>query len=144
MMGDPTKVLVPVDGSDHADHAVSHAIRLAKLGQALEVHILNVQPPLTGDVASFIAKPTRDDYHREEAEKVLAGARELLAKAGVAFKEHICVGRPGPSIVAFARQLGCGQIVMGTHGSGAALKMVLGSVAADVVRDSPVPVTVVK
>jgi nucleotide-binding universal stress UspA family protein len=33
---------------------------------------------------------------------------------------------------------------MGTHGLGAALQLVLGSVAQDVVRGSKVPVTVVK
>ena len=144
MTGDPSKVLVPVDGSTHAERAVAFAISLAKLGQAREIHLLNVQPPLTGDVAAFIDKPTRDDYHRDEAEKSLAGARKLLGDAGVPFKEHICVGRPGPSIVAFTGKLDCGQVVMGTHGLGGAMTFVLGSVAQDVVRDSMVAVTVVK
>lgn len=144
MTGDPSKILVPVDGSSHSERAITHAIEMIKLGQAKELHVLNVQPPLSGQVVAFIDKPTRDDYHREEAEKALAGARKLLADAGVAFKEHICVGQPGSSIVAFAKRLNCGQIVMGTHGAGAALQLVLGSVAQDVVRESKIPVTVVK
>ena len=144
MTADPSRILVAVDGSEHSARAVRHAVELAKLGQANEVHLLNVQPPLTGNVATFIDKPTRDDYHRDEADKALAGARKLLADAGVPFKEHIGVGKPGHAIVAFAKQLGCGQIVMGTHGLGAALKFVLGSVAQDVVRDSQAAVTVVK
>jgi len=62
----------------------------------------------------------------------------------VPFKQHIGVGQPGPTIVAFAAKLDCGQIVMGTHGMGSALQLVLGSVAQDVVRDSGAAVTVVK
>lgn len=144
MSGDLSKVLVPVDGSPVAERAVRHAIAVAKAGQVRDLHLLNVQPPLSGDVAEFIDKPTRDDYHRDEAEKALAGARRLLAEAGVPFKEHIGVGRPGSSIVAFTRKLGCGQVVIGTHGLGVAMRFVLGSVAQDVVRESDVAVTVVK
>ncbi len=144
MTGDPAKILVPVDGSDHSDRAVAHAIEMFKLGQAKELHLLNVQPPLSGQVVAFIDKPTRDDYHREEADKALDSARKLLAGAGVPFKEHISVGQPGAAILAFAKRLNCGQIVMGTHGKGAAMQLVLGSVAQDVVRESKVPVTVIK
>jgi nucleotide-binding universal stress UspA family protein len=144
MKGDLSKILVPVDGSPQAERATRHAIEMHRAGQVRELHLLNVQPSLPGHVTSFIDKPTRDDYHREEAEKALAGARRLLLEANVPFKEHISVGRPGPSIVAFAGKLGCGQIVMGTHGLGSALQLVLGSVAQDVVRDADAAVTVVK
>jgi nucleotide-binding universal stress UspA family protein len=132
MKGDLSKILVPVDGSPQAERATRHAIEMHRAGQVRELHLLNVQPSLPGHVTSFIDKPTRDDYHRE------------LLEANVPFKEHISVGRPGPSIVAFAGKLGCGQIVMGTHGLGSALQLVLGSVAQDVVRDADAAVTVVK
>ena len=144
MSGDLSKVLVPVDGSPQAERAVKHAIGMAKGGQVKALHLLNVQPPLSATVGTFIDKPTRDDYHREEADKALAGPRRLLGEAGVPFKEYIGVGQPGPSIIAFARKLGCGQIVMGTHGAGSALQLVLGSVAQDVVREAGAAVTVVK
>jgi nucleotide-binding universal stress UspA family protein len=144
MTGDPSKLLVPVDGSEHALRALRHAIEMVKLGQAGEIHVLNVQPPLSGSVTTFIDKPTRDDYHREEADKALAGARRLLKDAGLRLDEHIAVGEPGATICAFAKRLGVGQIIMGTHGLGSAMQLVLGSVAQDVVRDSKIPVTVVK
>jgi len=144
MSGDLSKVLVPVDGSPQADRAVKHAIEMSKIGQARELHLLNVQPALSGDVAAFVDKPTRDDYHRDEADKSLESARKLLKAADMPFKEHIGVGQPAPTIVAFAKKLGCGQIVMGTHGLGAALRLVLGSVAQEVVRESDAAVTVVK
>ena len=144
MTGDPSKLLVPTDGSEHSLRALRRAVEMVKLGHASEVHLLNVQPPLSGSVTTFIDKPTRDDYHREEADKALANARALLSQAGVRFEEHIAVGDPGAMINAFAKRLGVGQILMGTHGLGSAMQLVLGSVAQDVVRDSKVPVTVVK
>lgn len=144
MSGDLSKVLVPIDGSSHSERAVRHAIEMHRTGQVRELHVLNVQPALSGNVGTYIDKPTRDDFHREEAEKALAPARELLKKAGVPFKEHIGVGQPGPTIIAFAEKLNCGQIVMGTHGLGAALQLVLGSVAQDVVQNCKAAVTVVK
>ena len=144
MSGDLSKVLVPVDGSSHAERAVRHAIEMHRSGQVRELHLLNVQPALPGHVGTFIDKPTRDDFHREEAEKALASARNLLNVAKTPFKEHIGVGQPGPSIIAFAEKLNCGQVIMGTHGLGSALQLVLGSVAQDVVRDSGAAVTVVK
>jgi nucleotide-binding universal stress UspA family protein len=144
MSGDPQKILVAVDGSDQSLRALRRAIDLTKGGPGTEVHLLNVQPALSGASVTFVDKQTRDDYHREEAEKALTGARRLLNDAGVGFVEHIGVGEAGPTIVAFCKRLGCDQIVMGTHGLGAAMQLVLGSVAQDVVRSSKVPVTVVK
>jgi nucleotide-binding universal stress UspA family protein len=144
MSGEVGRILVPVDGSAHAERAVKHAVAMARQGQAVELHLLNVQPALTGNVVTFIDKPTRDDYHREEAEKALAPARALLKEAGISAIEHIGVGTPGPTIVAFAKRLGCVQIVMGSHGLGAAMQLVLGSVAQDVVRNTDCVVTIVK
>lgn len=144
MSGDLSKVLVPVDGSAHSERAVRHAIEMHKSGQVRELHLLNIQPALPDHVGTFIDKPTRDDFHREEADKALNPARASLSKAGVPFKEHIGVGQPGPSILAFAEKLNCGQIIMGTHGAGAAMQLVMGSVAQDVVKNSKAAVTVVK
>ena len=62
MTGGPAKILVPVDGSSQAEHAVTHAIEMVTLGQAAEIHLLNVQPPLTGGAVTFIDKPTRDAW----------------------------------------------------------------------------------
>lgn len=143
-MSENLRVLLPTDDSAPARKAAEHVIAMARLGLRLEVHLLNVQLPVHGTTASFVAKSQIDDYHREEGGKALAGTKALLEAAGLAVETHIGVGDPGDIAVAFAKRLGCGQIVMGTRGRGGAAELLLGSVAAHVVRESGLPVTLLR
>jgi nucleotide-binding universal stress UspA family protein len=138
------KVLVPVDGSDNALRAVERAVTLVRDRKPFELHLLNVQPPLSGDVTTFVGSGTVKDYHREEGEKALVSARALLDRQGIPYKQHITVGPAGESIAGFARKLGCEQIVMGTRGMGKITGALLGLVSTEVIRHSDVPVTLVK
>jgi nucleotide-binding universal stress UspA family protein len=138
------KVLVPIDGSENSLRAVERAVAMLRDHGPFEVHVLNVQPPLGGDVTTFIASATVKDYHREEGEKVLQPARALLDRLGVPYKPHITVGPAGESIAGFARKLGVNMIVMGTRGLGGLRGALLGSVSTEVIRYADVPVTLVK
>lgn len=53
-------------------------------------------------------------------------------------------GNPAAEILRAAQEVGCGLIVMGTHGRSGVGRVLLGSVAEDVLRRSPCPVLVVK
>jgi nucleotide-binding universal stress UspA family protein len=138
------KILVPVDGSDNALRAVERAVSLVRDRKPFELHLLNVQPPVSGSVTTFVGSAAVKDYHREEGEKAMATARALLERQGIPYKQHVTVGPAGESVAGFARQLGCEQIVMGTRGLGAISGALLGSVSTDVIRHSDVPVTLVK
>ena len=140
----PISVLLPSDDSPSARRAAEHVIVLSRQGLALEVHLLNVQLPVRGSAATMIAKADLDDYHREEGMKALAGSQALLQAAGLTPKLHVGVGVPGEVIVAFAQHLACRQIIMGTRGLGAAGSLVLGSVASHVVRETELPVTLLR
>jgi nucleotide-binding universal stress UspA family protein len=137
------KVLIPIDGSDNALRALERAVALLR-DRPFELHLLNVQGPVGGDVSGFVGSATVKSFHREEGEKVLAPARALLDKQGVPYKVHITVGPAGESIAGFAKKLGCDTIIMGTRGQGKIRGAVLGSVSTDVVRHADVPVTLVK
>lgn len=143
-MTNPTTILVPFDGSANAERALNHAIALAKSLQSYEIHLLNVQPSVGGGVSSFVGKGEIQNWHREEAEKALAGGKRLLDAAGLTYTTHIGVGIPGDVIAAFAKKLGCGQIIMGTRGHGSALGLLLGSVAQHVTSHAEMPVTLIK
>ncbi len=141
------RVLLAVDGSEGAMKAVQHVIEMRSDLHApalLDVHLLNVQRPLSGDVNRFLSGQTLDDYHREQSEAVLAPARAALDAAGLAHQDHWRVGEPGLVIGEMAKEQACDSVVMGARGLGASAATLLGSVAQDAIEHSSVPVLVVK
>ncbi len=138
------KALVPVDGSENADRAVHHVVKLIRDREPLEVHLMNVQAPFHGDVSTFVGKKTLDDYHREQGEQALASAKRILDEAGVKYAVHISVGPAAETIIEFSRRLKVDKIVMGTRGLGGLAGLLLGSVATEVIKLADVPVTLVK
>jgi nucleotide-binding universal stress UspA family protein len=108
------------------------------------LHLVNVQRPVSGDVASFIGSKSLEEYHRERADAELAPARALLDAAGVPYEPHRPVGVPGTTIAELATSLGSNLIVMGTRGQGASAAALLGSVAQSAIEHARVPVLLVK
>lgn len=139
------KILVPVDGSDCSLRATQYVLKnLPHFAAGPALHLLNVQPSLPGDVGRFVNPDDLKHYHQDEAKKELQPARDALDAAGVEYQIHIVVGDPAQSIVRFAEEQGCDQIVMGTHGRTGLAGAVMGSVATKTLHLSKVPVLVVK
>jgi nucleotide-binding universal stress UspA family protein len=143
-MGQIKAILVPVDGSENSDRAVTRALDMVTAGLAAELHFLNVQPNLGGAISTFVNKEEIDAYRREEGNKALASAVELAKKASVQPQLHIGVGRQGEVVNDFVHKLGAGLVVMGTRGHTGLAGVLLGSVAQDVIAHVNVPVTLVK
>jgi nucleotide-binding universal stress UspA family protein len=141
-----TKILVAVDGSENAVRAVDYVLRLAQNSrEPLEVHVLNVHPPVTfGDIKKHVGQEVLNAYYHDEGAKALATVRQQLDKSSVAHNYHIGIGKVPETIVNYANEHGCTQIVMGTRGLGAITGIVLGSVAIKVINLTDVPVTLVK
>ena len=140
------RLLVAVDGSDNALRAVRHVIALAgELREAPGVLLVNVQPAVvSGAVRTFVNAEQIDAWYRSEGEKALAGARDLLAAAGLAHEHHIVVGDPAETLARMARERGCDLIVIGTRGMSAVANLLLGSVASRVLHLAEVPVLLVR
>jgi nucleotide-binding universal stress UspA family protein len=138
------RILVAVDGSTHSDNAVRFAIELCRRSDATELHLITVQPMLPGDVLAFVPKTNIDAFYKEGGEKALASARALLDAAKLPYKTHVGIGPTGPTIVDYAKAQNCAQIIMGSRGHGAAVNLLLGSVATSVIAQAPQPVTIVK
>ena len=140
-----TKVLVPIDGSVNAMHAVDTAIKAIAEGRSLEVHLLNVQPQIvSGHARMYLKKDLIDEYYAEEAQKALAPAKEKLDKAGIPYTVSQQVGNVAETIAKYVKAKGCELVIMGTRGLGSVQSMVLGSVATKVLHLVDVPVTLVK
>lgn len=141
------KVLLPIDGSECALRAV--ALIVSKRAnyadpQNLEIHLVNVQAPLTRDISRFASREQIDGFHRQESEKQLLAACRLLDAAGVAYTCHHLVGAVAETICRLADTLHCDQIVMGNHGRGALQELLMGSITLKVVHLAKAPVLLVK
>ena len=141
------RILVAVDGSEGSARAVNNALAIREElrdPRAMDLHVINVQRPVSGDVASFVASQNLREYHQERHAVDMAPALEALKAAEVRFTEHTRVGDPGHVIAELAEELGCDLIVMGTRGLGGHTAALVGSVAQRVLEHASVPVLLAK
>lgn len=138
----PKRILVPIDFSPNAEQALDYASELAgKLGATVHlVHALASPPSalqvaLTEDILENLVN------EQQEALEKLAEPRRATASFG---QPTVEVGDPRDTIVETARKLGIDMIVMGTHGRRGLSRVMMGSVAEDVIRHAPCPVLVVR
>ncbi len=149
-------ILAPVDFSPGSELAAAYAFWLAgRLGARLR--LLHVVRGI-GGAAAGVAPGVWDDLAaaerevREQADRELADLAARLARgaggAGSPKPAETAIVRAGESpadaIVKAAREAGAELIVMATHGRSGLRRMVLGSVAEQVVRSADCPVLTIK
>lgn len=138
------KVLVPVDGSEHAMRAVHYVVDFVRQHGLVEVHLLNVQPAPVAWQTRGLEPEAIESQLRFRSRELTTAARTALAQAGIAHQSHFKLGEAAEAIVETAQALGCDAIVMATRGLGAISGWVLGSVARKVLHLTDLPVTLVK
>lgn len=140
------KILIPVDGSEHSLSAVRYAIHIAtQLKTQPQLLLLNVQRNVaTGNVKLFIDTETIDEYERDQGMAAIRSACQALEEAGMPYQYHISVGKPADAILRYADEQGASSIIIGAHGEGGVGKRLLGSVVAQVLEGTELPVTVVR
>jgi nucleotide-binding universal stress UspA family protein len=139
------KILLPVDGSGSSTRAAHYLAAIANTTPDLEIHLLNVQPP--GDdwmVRRMLKAEELAALEQDWGNAALEPARDLLTNAGALVKTHVTQGDIAPSIIRLATELGCNQIVMGSHGRTGWTGLLMGSVASKVMHLSQMPITFIK
>lgn len=137
------KVLVPIAGNRNDRFAVQGIVKQFMNNSSMEVHLLNVQTPFSGDIARFTSRKSRQDFHREHGEKALAPACEMLDKFSVPYAVHIEMGDRAKLITEAARRLRCDHIVMATARKNSLTRLVENSITDKVLELTPVPVEVI-
>ncbi|MHB1236610.1 MAG: universal stress protein [Gallionella sp.] len=139
------KILIPVDGSAYAQHAVEYVIRNGSAWkESPQVLLLNVQWNVAaGNVKLFISQETINDYYREQGMAALQPARAALDAVALPYQYHISVGTPAEAIAQYADQQKVDQIVMGRQGQGGLQSLLLGSVVNKVLHLAKCPVLLV-
>lgn len=140
------KVLVAIDGSPQAVHALARAIELfGATTPPTPIALINVHDDaFIRRHQHQVGKEAVDEYMADLHKADLADARALLESRGVQPHEVICAnGELVPTIAARASAGGYDLIVMGSKGRGSVADLVLGSVVQRVLAVSKVPVLVV-
>lgn len=139
------KILLPTDGSEHAEKTIQYAVSLAKATGATIVAMYAFNPPLS--LRSQRGAAMMEEFRTSleaEAKDIIAEVAERLAKEGLNVTAMAVEGSPAEAILRAAEDEKPDVIVMGSRGSGSLPGLILGGVAEKVVRYSPVTVTVVK
>ncbi|HEY8974181.1 MAG TPA: universal stress protein [Burkholderiaceae bacterium] len=143
-----SRILVPVDGSPPSLAGLKEAITLATDGGATIV-VLNVasELPLATAPEGFVAYREFVDALSAAGRAIVKEAGKEVEKAGVKVESLVLDVGMSPVSDAIVEQIGrqrCDLVVMGTHGRRGLKRLTLGSDAELVVRQSPVPVLLVK
>jgi nucleotide-binding universal stress UspA family protein len=138
------KICCAVDFADPSRVALMHAADLASRfeGELTVVHVLVPPPPAASDV--LVSSRGVAAIEAEEAQETVARWRgEAERRSARPVRSLVLRGDPAASIVRHARDERCDLVVVGTHGRSGVARLVLGSVAERVARQSPCPVLVV-
>ncbi|CAM2881404.1 universal stress protein [Acinetobacter celticus] len=142
------QILVPVDGSQISFSAVKKAAQIAKaFGGQLTLISLVAEDPFT-DADFYYSSAIMKEYFvqaHENATKALAEALEFSKAEGVDAQTLVIKGQvSAEGIAETATELKADLIVMGSHGRKGFQKMLMGSFAQDVLRNTELPVLIVK
>jgi nucleotide-binding universal stress UspA family protein len=137
------KVLVPVDGSTSSDHAIRDVIRRHQKNEPMEIHLLNVRPPLPRYITRFLSRGEVRSYRHEQGARALASARALLEAAGIHHQHHIKMGDKVEVITQFAKLHHCDLIVMGSGRKSSYLRFIQSSLTNQVMAQTQVPVKII-
>jgi nucleotide-binding universal stress UspA family protein/mono/diheme cytochrome c family protein len=145
MTPDIKRILVPLDFSVNSSRALDYAHGMAvQFGAAIHlVHVCEVPTLMSASMDAYaIAYSDWSQRLGEEAEMQLV--REKARLTDVTVTTEVLFGNPAASIIDAAGANHADLIVMGTHGHGAVMHMVMGNVAERVVRGAPCPVLTVR
>jgi nucleotide-binding universal stress UspA family protein len=140
-----SKILIPVDFSDHSTAAQETAVEIAKTFGA-KIWLLHCYQLHPGGVSPYgIAAPA--SYHDDVRDAVSRQLREIQEKVeaeGIQAEASVSSEFPPQAIAEMAKDIGADLIVMGTRGLTGIKHVMLGSVAERTVRSAPCPVLTVK
>ena len=142
--GHSLRVLVPLDGSSFAEKALGPASELAETLRADLVLLRTAELSSASGIAPWSQSGRPHQQALDEAMQYLEQVAVPLRAAGHRTALRVAAGHPADMIASVAADLSPGLVVMATHGRGMLSRLVLESVAAEVLRRLTVPVLLVR
>jgi hypothetical protein len=134
------KILVAVDGSDFSETAVDQAISLGGIcnSEIFVISVVDLYPEQMEVAPALVEKMS------QEVRQHLDKAKKKVDKANIPCETIVHMGgKPHEFIVQEAKDKRIDLICMGTHGRSGIKRVLMGSVAQNVIGQAPCPVLVV-
>jgi nucleotide-binding universal stress UspA family protein len=140
-------IVVPLDGSPFAEHALPLAVQLATAWKS-RLHLVTVHTPATtwnqgGEFPTF--DPDLDqELRRQEANRLQAIAQRIGVESDIGVDTEVIDGPVGEALEKFVGQVRADLVVLTSHGRGGIARVVLGNTADLLVHRLSVPVLVIR
>jgi nucleotide-binding universal stress UspA family protein len=138
------KILLAVDGSSYTKKMLAYLAAHELFSKKNEYTAFTAQLVLPTQARSALGKELVHKYYEDEGQRVMAPVTKFLERHGVVAKCLWKTGKPGELIAKMAEEGKFDLVVMGSHGHGALMNLVVGSVATQVLASCKVPVLVVR
>jgi nucleotide-binding universal stress UspA family protein len=138
------KIIVPIDFSEHSEYALKAAAKFAKKYDAeiLALHMLEMADVMLTSTSDFVDE--RTVYFFKLAEKRFEDFLEKDYLKGVKLKPIVKHFKVFSEVNDVAIEHKADLIIMGSHGTSGVVDLFIGSNTERVVRNSEVPVLVIK
>lgn len=145
-----SKILVALDGSDHAKKALQTAVKLAGRCEAelILFHAMQLGN-LSPGYAAMVSRGAREVYQslaREQADAILGEAEQVAKEQGIERVVRMTkeADSAAAAVLAAAGSAGVELIVIGTRGLTGLREIAMGSVAHKVASAADCPVLIVR
>ena len=138
------KILIAIDGSVYTKKMLAYLAAHELFSTKNEYTAFTAQLVLPTQARSALGKELVAKYYEDEGLRVMSPVTKFLARHGVTAKCLWKTGKPGDLIAKMAEDGKFDLVVMGSHGHGALMNLVVGSVATEVLAGCKIPVLVVR
>lgn len=138
------KIMITTDGSENTKNSVESGIELARQTGATVYAAYVVSTDFYSSIAMDIGWETMYESLKKEGRNALQLVVNAGKEAEVPVESILLEGHPVSEIVNFAEKEEMDLVILGTHGRTGFDKLLLGSVAGNVVKHCKVPVMVVR
>ena len=132
------KILVCLDGSSFSEQALRYASEEAT-ATGKKLVLLQV-----ANIATTLPEPEQIAAEKAKAKTYLNKKAKSLKEMGIDAECVVIFGDPGRAIVDYAENSGIDLIAIATHGRGGITRMIFGSVAEYVIRNSKLPILLIR
>lgn len=137
-----SRVLVAMDGSEVAEHALEYALDVFPEASITVLTVVGEPSAMFGKATAIALSDDPNESMAEYAAPVVERAREIAADHDTEIDLQIGNGHPARVILDLAAEYD--TVIVGSHGGSLTDRLFVGNVAEKIVRRSPVPVTVVR